>query len=61
MGLNNIIKCDQTAYVKGRHIGESIRLVREVSFFTTRGALGSWGEQMNFGNQKGEQKNCWYL
>ena len=36
--------------------------IREVSFFTTRGAPGIWGaEHMNFGNQKGEQKNFWYL
>ena len=28
--LNNIIKCDQTAYVKGRYIGESIRLVTDI-------------------------------
>ena len=28
--LNNIIKCDQTAYVKGRYIGESIRLITDI-------------------------------
>ena len=28
--LSNIIKCDQTAYVKERYIGESIRLVTDI-------------------------------
>ena len=32
--LSNIIKCDQTAYVKGRYIGESIRLVTDTLEYT---------------------------
>ena len=32
--LSNIIKCDQTAYVKGRYIGESIRLVTDILEYT---------------------------
>ena len=32
--LSNIIKCDQTAYVKGRYIGKSIRLVTDILEYT---------------------------
>ena len=32
--LNNIIKCDQPAYVKRRYIGESIRLVTDILEYT---------------------------
>ena len=32
--LSNIIKYDQTAYVKGRYIGESIRLVTDILEYT---------------------------
>ena len=32
--LNNIIKCNQTAYVKGRYIGESIQLVTDILDYT---------------------------
>ena len=32
--LNDIIKCDQTAYVKGRYIGESIQLVIDILEYT---------------------------
>ena len=28
--LSSIVKCDQTAYVKGRYIGESIRLISDI-------------------------------
>ena len=34
MVLNNIIKFDQTAYVKGKHTGESIRLVTDILEYT---------------------------
>ena len=34
MVLNNIIKCDQTVYVKGRYIDESIRLVSDILDYT---------------------------
>ena len=30
MVLNNIVKCDQTVYVKGRYIGKSIRLLNHL-------------------------------
>ena len=32
--LNNIIKCDQTAYVKGSYIGESIQLIIDILKYT---------------------------
>ena len=32
--LSDIIKCDETAYVKGRYIGESIRLVTDILEYT---------------------------
>ena len=32
--LSDIIKCDQTAYVKGMYIGESIRLVTDILEYT---------------------------
>ena len=32
--LSSIVKCDQTAYVKGRYIGESIRLISEILEYT---------------------------
>ena len=34
MVLSNIIKCDQTAYAKGRYIGESIRLITDILEYT---------------------------
>ena len=34
MVLNDIITCDQTAYAKGRYIGESIRLVTDILEYT---------------------------
>ena len=39
--LPNIINIDQTGYVKGRYIGENIRLIQDVIHFT------------NLTNQKG--------
>ena len=32
--LSSIVKCDQTAYVKGRYIGESIRLISDILEYT---------------------------
>ena len=32
--MNNIIKCDQTAYVKGRYTGESVQLVNDILEYT---------------------------
>ena len=32
--LGSIVKCDQTAYVKGRYIGESIRLISDILEYT---------------------------
>ena len=32
--LSSIVKCDQTAYVKGRYIGESIRLISYILEYT---------------------------
>ena len=32
--LSNIVKYDQTAYVKGRYIGESIRLISDLFEYT---------------------------
>ena len=34
MVLNSIVKCDQTAYVKGRYIGESIQLISDILEYT---------------------------
>ena len=32
--VSNIVKYDQTAYVKGRYIGESIRLISDILEYT---------------------------
>ena len=32
--FSNIVKYDQTAYVKGRYIGESIRLISDILEYT---------------------------
>ena len=32
--LNNIVKCDQTVYVKGRYMGKSIRLSSDILEYT---------------------------
>jgi len=34
--LTKIINPDQTGYVKGRYLGENIRLIQGVMFFTKR-------------------------
>ena len=38
--LASIINYDQTAYVRGRHIGESIRLVSDIFDFTEENSIG---------------------
>ena len=37
--LNSIVKCDQTAYVKGRYIGESIRLISDILEYTEENGI----------------------
>ena len=37
--LASIVKCDQTAYVKGRYTGESIHLVNDILEYTEENNL----------------------
>ena len=37
--LSSIVKCDQTAYVKGRYIGESIRLLSDILEYTEENCI----------------------
>ena len=37
--LSSIVKCDQTTYVKGRYIGESIRLISDILEYTEENGI----------------------
>ena len=38
--LTSIVHCNQTAYVKGRYIGESIRLIMDLLQYTEENSIG---------------------
>ena len=38
--LTSIVHCNQTAYVKGRYIGESIRLITDLLQYTEENSVG---------------------
>ena len=38
--LTSIVHCNQTAYVKGRYIGDSIRLIADLLQYTEETSIG---------------------
>ena len=46
--LSSIVKCDQTASVKGRYIGESIRLISDILEYTEENDISGIMFSANF-------------